>query len=379
MDFGLQEEHLAFQETARAFAADRLTPHAARWDRDSTLCPETLKAAAELGFAGLYCRDDVGGAGLGRLDAALVFEQLAAGCVATTSFLTVHNMVSWVIDSFANEELRQRYVPEMTAMAKIGSYCLTEPDAGSDAASLRCRAVRDGDDYVIDGSKAFITGAGLSDVYVVMARTGGEGAGGISCILVEKGTEGLSFGPAEHKMGWRAQPTGMVHFSGCRVPVSNRIGAEGEGFRIAMKALDGGRVNIAACSLGGAMAALEQARAYVQSRKQFGKNLADFQATQFKIADMITGLEASRLLVYRAADSLDRKDPSASVHCAMAKRFATDTCFQIVDHALQLHGGYGYLQDYPIERIFRDLRVHSILEGTNEIMRLIIARGVLAG
>lgn len=376
MHFTLTEEQQAFQETARAFAADHLAPHAARWDRDSMLCLDTLRVAAGLGFAGLYCRDDVGGAGLGRLDAALVFEQLAAGCVATTSFLTVHNMASWIIDAFAVDDMRHRYLPALTRLDKIGAYCLTEPDSGSDAASLRCRAVRDGDEYILDGSKAFITGAGLADIYLVMARTGGDGAGGISCILVDKGTPGLSFGPPEHKMGWRAQPTAMVHFSGCRVPVSNRIGAEGEGFKIAMKALDGGRINIAACSLGGAMAAIAQTRDYVRQRKQFGKALADFQATQFKLADMVTGLEASRLLVYRAAASLDAAAPDTSTHSAMAKRFATDTCFQIVDHALQLHGGYGYLQDYPIERIFRDLRVHSILEGTNEIMRLIIARGV---
>ena len=376
MDFTPTEEQSAFQDTARQFAADHLAPHRAAWDRDSFFPRDTLRLAAGLGFGGLYCRDDVGGAGLGRLDAALVFEQLAAGCVTTTAFLTIHNMVAWIIDQFGDESLRHHYLPAMTRMDWLGAYCLTEPDAGSDAASLRCRAVRDGDNYVLDGSKAFISGAGAADIYVVMARTGGEGAGGISCFLVEKDTPGLTFGPPEHKMGWRAQPTAMVHFSGCRVPVARRLGAEGEGFKIAMKALDGGRINIAACSLGGAMAALDKTIDYAQSRRQFGKNLNDFQATQFKLADMKTGLEASRLLVYRAAASLDAASPDATTHSAMAKRFATDTCFQIVDHALQIHGGYGYLQDYGIEQIFRDLRVHSILEGTNEVMRLIIARSM---
>jgi hypothetical protein len=377
MNFEPTEEQRAFQETARDFAARQLAPHAARWDEEQIFPVEALRAAAALGFAGIYVREDVGGAGLTRLDAALIFEELAAACPSTAAYISIHNMASWMIDRFGGEEQRRRFCPKLASMEHFASYCLTEPGAGSDAASLATRAVRDGDHYVLNGSKAFISGGGSSDVYVCMVRTGGAGADGITCIAVEKGAKGLAFGKKEKKLGWNSQPTAAVIFQACRVPVANRIGAEGEGFKIAMQGLDGGRINIAACSLGGARTCLESAMAHLSERKQFGRKLADFQALQFEIADMATELDAARLMVHRAAAKLDVSDPDATTHCAMAKRFATDACFAVVDRALQLHGGYGYIKEYPIERYLRDLRVHRILEGTNEIMRVIIARHLL--
>jgi alkylation response protein AidB-like acyl-CoA dehydrogenase len=374
VDFTLTEDQQAIFETASAFAASELAPHSARWDEEKVFPVETLRAAAALGLAGIYVREDVGGSALGRLDAALVFEALSYGDVSTAAFLSIHNMASWMIDRFGSEALRRKYLPRLTTMELIASYCLTEPGAGSDAASLRTTARREGDEYVLSGAKAFISGAGTSDVYVVMARTGGEGAGGVSTFVVEKGMAGLSFGAQERKMGWVSQPTAMVHLDGVRVPAENRVGEEGQGFRIAMAGLDGGRLNIAACSLGGAQLALDTSKAYVESRRQFGRPLKDFQGLQFKLADMATELDAARLMVRRGAVAMDAGDPKATQYCAMAKRFATDAGFDVANQALQLHGGYGYLKDYPLERIVRDLRVHQILEGTNEIMRVIIAR-----
>ncbi|WP_374570196.1 isobutyryl-CoA dehydrogenase [Phenylobacterium sp.] len=374
MDFSLTDDQRAIEDAARAFAAAELAPHSARWDEEKIFPVDVLRQAAELGFAGIYVGEDVGGSALGRLDAAIIFEALSYGDVAVAAFLSIHNMASWMIDRFGSADLRARYLPKLTAMELIASYCLTEPGSGSDAAALRTTARLDGDSYVVNGSKAFISGAGTSDVYVVMVRTGGEGAKGVSTLVIDKDLPGVSFGAQERKMGWNAQPTAQVNFDNVRVPVANRIGEEGEGFRFAMMGLDGGRLNIAACSLGGAAFALETARAYLTERKQFGRPLADFQALQFKIADMATELEAARLMVRRGADALDRRDPAATKLCAMAKRFATDAGFEVANQALQLHGGYGYLKDYPLERVVRDLRVHQILEGTNEIMRVIIAR-----
>ena len=379
MDFALSEEQQAFRDTARDFARLEMAPHAALWDEDGVFPVDTLRQAAALGFAGIYVGDDVGGSGLGRLDAAVIFEELAAACPSTAAYISIHNMASWMIDRFGNQEQRERFLPKLTSMEHFASYCLTEPGAGSDAASLRTRAERDGDHYILNGSKAFISGGGSSDVYVCMVRTGEPGPKGISCLVVEKDAPGLSFGKQEHKLGWKSQPTSAVIFENCRVPVANRIGAEGEGFKIAMKGLDGGRLNIAACSIGGARFCLEQAIAYTGERKQFGKPLNAFQALQFKIADMATELDAARLMLHRAASSLDAGSDEATTHCAMAKRFATDVGFQVVNEALQLHGGYGYIKEYPIERYFRDLRVHQILEGTNEIMRVIIARQLIGG
>ena len=377
MDFRLSEEQRAIQETARDFAEREFAPHAARWDEECIFPVDALRQAAALGFAGIYVREDAGGAGLTRLDAALIFEELATACVSTAAYISIHNMAAWMIDHFGTAEQRQRFLPKLLSMEHFASYCLTEPGSGSDAAALRSRAVRDGDHYVVNGAKAFISGGGASDLYVCMLRTGGDGAHGISTIVVEKGTPGLSFGKKERKLGWNSQPTAMVLFENCRVPVANRLGAEGDGFKIAMQGLDGGRINIAACSLGGARAALDAARRYMGERTQFGRKLAEFQALQFKLADMATELEAARLMVWRAASSLDEADPEATMQCAMAKRFATDAGFRICNEALQLHGGYGYLKDFPIERHLRDVRVHEILEGTNEIMRVIIARRLL--
>ncbi|AWM77392.1 acyl-CoA dehydrogenase family protein [Phenylobacterium parvum] len=377
MDFALNDDQAAIQAAARAFAEAELAPHSARWDEEKVFPVATLRAAAALGFAGLYVREEVGGSGLSRLDAALVFEELSRGDVSVAAYISIHNMVSWMIDRFGNDGQRQRWLPRLATMELLSSYCLTEPGAGSDAASLATRAERDGDDYVLTGAKAFISGAGTSDLYLVMARTGEGGARGVSAFVVEAGTLGLSFGAQERKMGWNAQPTAMVHFDGVRVPAAHRIGAEGEGFRFAMAGLDGGRINIAACSLGGAGLALETAREHLSARRQFGRPLADFQALQFRLADMATELEAARLMVRRAAFALDAGDPDATLYCAMAKRFATDGGFEVANQALQLHGGYGYLRDYPLERIVRDLRVHQILEGTNEIMRVIISREIL--
>lgn len=377
MDFSLTEDQLAFQDLAAGFARDEMEPHAREWDEKSIFPVETLRKAAALGFAGIYVREEVGGSGLTRLDAALIFEELAKGCTSTAAYISIHNMVGWMIDRFGSDELRQRYVPDLSTMVRFGSYCLTEPGSGSDAASLRTRAVREGDHYVLNGSKAFISGGGAADIYIVMARTGGEGAGGVSCFVVEKGTPGLSFGAQEIKLGWKSQPTAQVNFTDCRIPAGNRIGEEGEGFKFAMAGLDGGRLNIGACSLGAAQTCLDRAIAYMKERRQFGKALTEFQALQFRLADMATELEAARLLLHKAAIAVNDKAPGATRLAAMAKRLATDTGFAVVNEALQLHGGYGYLRDYPIERYLRDVRVHQILEGTNEIMRVIIARDLL--
>jgi alkylation response protein AidB-like acyl-CoA dehydrogenase len=374
MDFNLTEDQRAIEDAARAFAAAELAPHSARWDAESHFPVDVLRKAAELGFAGLYVQEDVGGSALSRLDASIVFEQLSYGDVSTAAFISIHNMASWMIDRFGSDELRRRFLPKLTTMELIASYCLTEPGSGSDAAALATTAKQDGDHYVLNGSKAFISGAGTSDIYVVMVRTGGAGPKGISAVVVEKDTPGLSFGAQEKKMGWKSQPTAQVNFDDCRVPVENRIGAEGEGFRFAMAGLDGGRINIASCSLGGAGLALDTAKAHLETRKQFGNPLKDFQGLQWRLADMATDLDAARLMVRRAAHALDHRDPKATQYCAMAKRLATDTGFEVANQALQLHGGYGYLQDFPLERIVRDLRVHQILEGTNEIMRVITAR-----
>jgi isobutyryl-CoA dehydrogenase len=377
MDFEPSEEQLAFRETARSFATERMAPYAADWDRDKIFPVETLREAAKLGFAGLYVREASGGSGLERTDGSLIFEELAAACPSTAAFLSIHNMVGWMIDRFGDDAQRRRFLPAMMTMERIGAYCLTEPGSGSDAAALKTRAARDGDHYVLDGTKAFISGGGAADLYAVMVRTGGDGPGGISCVMVEKGTAGLSYGRPERKLGWNSQPTAQVILEKCRVPVANRIGPEGEGFKIAMAGLDGGRLNIASCSLGGARQSLDLARRYLQERKQFGKPLASFQALQFRLADMATELDAARLMVHRAAAALDAGSPDVTMYSAMAKRFATDVCFEIVNQALQMHGGYGYLQDFPIERYLRDLRVHQILEGSNEIMRVIVARKLL--
>ena len=378
MDFELSEDQRAFRDTARSFAENELAPHAADWDERCHFPVATLRAAAGLGFAGIYVDEAHGGTGLSRLDAALIFEELAAGCTSTAAYISIHNMVAWMVDAFGTPKQCARWLPDLMTMERLASYCLTEPDAGSDAAGLRTRAERQGDAYVLNGSKAFISGAGESDLYACMVRTGGEGPQGISCLLVERGTPGLGFGKQEKKLGWHSQPTAMVIFENCLVPIGNRIGAEGEGFKIAMRGLDGGRVNIAACALGAARACFERARAHLLERRQFGRRLAEFQALQFRLADMATELEAARLMVWRAAARLDAGAPDATMACAMAKRFATDLAFKICNDALQLHGGYGYIKDYEIERYLRDVRVHQILEGTNEIMRLIIARRLLA-
>ncbi|MEZ5971866.1 MAG: acyl-CoA dehydrogenase family protein [Hyphomonadaceae bacterium] len=377
MSAQLTEDQELIVETARSFAQEKLRPNAARWEEEG-LNRAVLQELAGLGFGGIYVREEYGGSGLTRLDAALIFEELSRGCVATAAFLSIHNMCSWMIDSFGSDEQRAAWLPKLTTMDKIASYCLTEPGSGSDAGALRTTAKPDGNSqYVINGSKAFISGAGFSDLYVLMCRTGEDGPKGISTVLVPDKTKGLSFGKNEDKMGWRAQPTAIVNFEDCRIPVENRIGPEGEGFKYAMKGLDGGRLNIAACALGGAQDALDRALAYVKERKQFGKRLADFQNTQFTLADMETELAASRALLHAAARKLDAKTPDATKYCAMAKRFVTDSAFKVADQALQLHGGYGYLADYEVERIVRDLRVHRILEGANEIMRVIVSREML--
>jgi len=378
MDFELSDEQRLLVDSARQFASRELAPHAADWDRDHHFPVDVIKRAAEQGYLALYIKEDDGGLGLSRLSASLIFEQLSAGCIATTAFLTIHNMASWMLASFADQALKDAWLPRLVSGELLASYCLTEPDAGSDAAHLRTRAKRDGDDYVLDGSKCFISGAGSTDVLIVMARTGEDsGAKGVSCFLVPADAEGVKYGRNELKMGWRAQPTRTITFEGVRIPAGNRIGPEGQGFVYAMKGLDGGRINIASCSLGAAQAALEQSLRYVEERKQFGKPLSDFQSLQFKLADMLTDLTASRQMVRLAAHKLDHGHSEASLYCAMAKRFATDHCFTLCNEALQLHGGYGYLNDYPLERWVRDSRVHQILEGTNEIMRVIIARRLL--
>ncbi len=376
-DLNLGEDQRAFQETAREFATAEFTPHAALWDDECIFPVDALRKAAALGFAGIYVGERHGGSNLSRTDATVIFEELSSGCVSTSAYISIHNMACWMIDSFGNESQRANWLPKLMTMEHFASYCLTEPGAGSDAASLKTRASRDGDHYVLNGAKAFISGGSTSDVYVCMVRTGGEGPGGISCIVVENDTPGLSFGKKESKLGWNSQPTAAVIFEDCRVPIANRIGEEGDGFKIAMKGLDGGRLNVAACSVGGARACLEAAREHMLARRQFGRAIADFQALQFKLADMATELEAARLMVRNAAGALDAGHPEATQYCAMAKRFATDTGFQVCNDALQLHGGYGYIKEYPIERYLRDVRVHQILEGTNEIMRVIIARRLL--
>ena len=371
------DEQLMIQDMDRKFGEAQLLPHSEAWDRDSHFPVDVIKQAAELGFAGIYVSEDVGGSALTRTDAALIFEQLSYGDVSTAAFISIHNMASWMIDTFGSDAQRQAWLPRLTSMELIASYCLTEPGAGSDAASLKTRAVREGDDYVITGTKQFISGAGTSDVYVLMARTSDDGAKGVSTFIIEKDTPGLSFGANERKMGWKNQPTAQVILDGVRVPAANRIGEEGHGFRFAMAGLDGGRLNIAACALGGAQLALDKAVAYAKEREQFGKPIASFQNTAFKLADMETELQAARVMLYEAAGRLDRKAPDATRWCAMAKRFVTDTAFKVANDALQIHGGYGYLADYGVERIVRDLRVHQILEGTNEIMRVIISRDML--
>jgi alkylation response protein AidB-like acyl-CoA dehydrogenase len=377
MNFDFTEEQLAFQATARAFARDELMPHAREWDENEIFPVDALHKAAALGFGGIYVNEDVGGSALSRLDAALIFEELAQGCTSTAAYISIHNMAAWMIDAFGDAEARRKFLPKLCTMEHFASYCLTEPDAGSDAASLTTRARRDGDHYVLDGAKAFISGGGVSDIYVVMARTGESGSRGISCIVVEKGTPGLSFGAQEKKLGWKTQPTAMVMFDNCRVPKMNRIGTEGQGFKIAMAGLDGGRLNIGACSIGGAQFCLDRTVTYMKERRQFGSRLADFQALQFRIADYATELDAARLLLHRAAVAVGEGEPAATRLAAQAKRLATDTGFDVVNGCLQLHGGYGYLRDHPIERVLRDVRVHQILEGTNEIMRMIICRSML--
>ena len=376
--FSLSMEQRSMRDMVREFAAERLAPHALEWDEKKHLPLDVIRETAELGMGGIYLSEDVGGSALSRLDAAVIFEALSTGCVDVAAFITIHNMAGWMIDHFGSEEQRQRFLPDLTSMRKIASYCLTEPGSGSDAAAMRTRAVRDGDEYVLNGTKQFISGAGSNDLYVVMARTD-EGSRGVSAFVVEDGVPGLSFGPNERKMGWHVQPTRQVIFEDCRVPARNLLAGEGQGFRMAMAGLDGGRLNIAACSVGGAEAAFEKARDYANERKAFGKSIGEFQAIQFKLADMATGLEASRALLYTAAAKLDAGEADATKLCAMAKRFVTDTCFDVANEALQIHGGYGYLAEYGVEKIVRDLRVHQILEGTNEIMRVIIARHVAAG
>lgn len=375
--FDLTDEQRQIQEMARQFTADAITPHAAEWDEKHIFPRDTIRQAADLGFGAIYVSEESGGIGLGRLESALIFEAMSYGDPSTSAFISIHNMASWMIDRFGSARVKEKYLPSMVSMERMGSYCLTEPGSGSDAAALKTRAVKDGDHYVVTGSKAFISGGGENEVYVTMARTGGEGPKGISCLVVEKDMPGVSFGAQERKLGWHSQPTAQVNFDEVRVPAENLVGAEGEGFRIAMMGLDGGRINIGACSLGGAQRCLDEAIRYTKERKQFGQAVADFQATQFTLADMETELQAARMLLYAAAVKVTENAADKSRFAAMAKRLATDTGSSVVDRALQLHGGYGYLMDYPIERFWRDLRVHSILEGTNQIMRVIVGRDLL--
>jgi len=375
--FSLTEDQLAIQDMARKFTADAITPHAAEWDEKHIFPRDTIKAAAELGFGSIYVSEESGGIGLGRLESALIMEAMSYGCPATSAFISIHNMAAWMIDAFGSDTVKAAYLPDLIAMDKIASYCLTEPGAGSDAAALKTTARLDGDHYVVNGSKQFISGGGENEVYVTMVRTGEDGAKGISCLVIEKDMEGVAFGAQERKLGWHAQPTCQVIFDNVHVPVANLVGSEGQGFSIAMAGLDGGRLNIGACSLGGAQRCIDEAVQYVKDRKQFGKAIAEFQNTQFTLADMTTELEAARALLYLAAAKVTAKAPDRTRFAAMAKRFATDTGSSVVDRALQLHGGYGYLMDYPIERFWRDLRVHSILEGTNQVMRMIVGRDLL--
>lgn len=372
--FDLTDEQLQIQEMARQFTADAITPHAAEWDEKHLFPRATIKSAAELGFASIYVSEESGGIGLGRLEAALIMEAMAYGCPSTSAFISIHNMASWMIDRFGSQAVKDKYLPSLITMDRLASYCLTEPSSGSDAAALKTRAVKDGDHYVVTGTKQFISGGGENEIYVTMVRTGEEGPKGISCLVIEKDMPGVSFGAQEKKLGWHSQPTAQVILEEVRVPVENLVGGEGEGFRIAMMGLDGGRLNIGACSLGGAQRCLDEAIRYTKDRQQFGKAVADFQNTQFTLADMATELEAARALLYLAAAKVTAGAPDKTKFAAMAKRLATDTGSSVVDRALQLHGGYGYLQDYPIERFWRDLRVHSILEGTNQVMRMIVGR-----
>lgn len=372
--FDLTDDQREIQELARRFTADRITPFAAEWDEKHIFPRDTIKAAAELGFAAIYVSEESGGINLGRLEAALIMEAMAYGCPATSAFISIHNMASWMIDRFGSDDLKSRYLPSLVTMDKMASYCLTEPGSGSDAAALRTSARLEGDHYIVNGSKQFISGAGENEVYVTMVRTGAEGPKGISCLVIDKDMPGVSFGANERKLGWHAQPTRQVLFDNVKVPVANRVGQEGEGFRFAMMGLDGGRLNIGACSLGGAQRCLDEAIAYTRDRQQFGQRIADFQNTQFTLADMDTELQAARYLLYVAAAKVTANAPDKTRFAAMAKRLATDTGSSVVDRALQLHGGYGYLMDYPIERFWRDLRVHSILEGTNQVMRMIVGR-----
>ena len=375
--FDLTDDQRAIRDTAQRFTADAITPFAGEWDEKHIFPRDTIKSAAELGFGGIYVSEASGGIGLGRLEAALIMEAMAYGCPSTSAFISIHNMAAWMIDRFGSQALKDKYLPSMIPMDRLGSYCLTEAGSGSDAAALKTRAVRDGDHYVVTGSKQFISGGGENELYVVMVRTGEDGPRGISCLVIEKDMEGVSFGAPERKLGWHSQPTAQVNFDGVRVPVDNLVGAEGEGFRIAMMGLDGGRLNIGACSLGGAQRCIDEAVRYTKDRKQFGQAIADFQNTQFMLADMLTELEAARTLLYAAAVKVTENAPDKTRFAAMAKRLATDTGSSVVDRALQLHGGYGYLMDYPVERFWRDLRVHSILEGTNQVMRMIVARDML--
>ena len=372
--FDLTEDQRAIQDMARKFTADAITPHAALWDENHVFPRATIKSAAELGFASIYVSEESGGIGLGRLEAALIMEAMAYGCPSTSAFISIHNMVAWMIDRFGSDGVKERYLPSLVNMDQIASYCLTEPGSGSDAAALKTRAVREGEHYVVNGTKQFISGGGENEVYVTMVRTGEDGPKGVSCLVIEKDMPGVSFGANEKKLGWHSQPTTQVVFQDVRVPVENLVGGEGEGFRIAMMGLDGGRLNIGACSLGGAQRCLDEAIAYTKDRKQFGKAIADFQNTQFMLADMATDLEAARALLYVAAAKVTANAPDKTKFAAMAKRLATDTGSKVANDALQLFGGYGFLQDYPIERFWRDLRVHSILEGTNQIMRMIVGR-----
>jgi alkylation response protein AidB-like acyl-CoA dehydrogenase len=375
--FSLTEDQLAIQDMARKFTADAITPYAAKWDEEHHFPRDVVKAAGELGLGSIYVSEASGGIGLGRLEAALIMEAMAYGCPTTSAFISIHNMATWMIDCFGDDAIKARFLPPLVSMDKIASYCLTEPGSGSDAAALKTTARLEGDHYVVNGTKQFISGGGVNDVYVVMVRTSDDGAKGISCLVVENGTAGLSFGAPEKKLGWNASPTAQVIFDNCRVPVSNRVGAEGDGFKFAMAGLDGGRLNIGACSLGGAQRCLDEAIGYVKDRAQFGKAIAEFQNTQFVLADMATDLEAARALLYLAAAKVNENAPDKSRFSAMAKKLSTDNGSEIVDKALQMFGGYGYLKDYPIERFWRDLRVHRILEGTNEVMRMIIGRDLL--
>lgn len=375
--FALTDDQIAIQEMARRFTADAITPFAAQWDEDHAFPRDTIKSAAELGFGAIYVSEESGGIGLGRLEAALIMEAMAYGCPATSAFISIHNMAAWMIDTFGSADLKSRYLPQLVTMDKMAGYCLTEPGSGSDAAALKTSAKLDGDHYIVNGTKQFISGGGVNDVYVTMVRTGDNGAKGISCLVIEKDMPGVSFGAPERKLGWNASPTAQVIFDNARVPVANRVGEEGDGFKFAMAGLDGGRLNIGACSLGGAQRCLDEAVTYVKDRSQFGKAIAEFQNTQFQLADMATDLEAARALLYLAAAKVSANAPDKTRFSAMAKKLSTDSGSSIVDRALQMFGGYGYLRDYPIERFWRDLRVHRILEGTNEVMRMIIGRDLL--